>query len=304
MRFLPSFPILLSGLGLLLVTSCGDAPNLPEASSSTVPAPAIQTAEEVRSDAQAQRRAADRDYEDKIIAISLRERAGKEAARQQNALIDRDFDKATQPMEGEIDGVMDSVKRDKAIVDVDAAQKRKATGAQDAVITADQVRLKADIELKGNEKATAINDRIDHIKAVALGKHQEIAQHLSLALKDSKLEMIADELVVRRRKIDIDYQETLAQATLSHKTAEHLDELRKGQLRTLDNDLKISQTLRDEVIVDPTLAVSSKDVVIATADGVVVISGSVSTEADHQKIIATAKGIAGVVQVTDRIAVQ
>jgi osmotically-inducible protein OsmY len=72
----------------------------------------------------------------------------------------------------------------------------------------------------------------------------------------------------------------------------------------MDKDLKISQTLREDVIVDPSLSVSSKDVDISTSNGVVLISGLVPTEADHQKILSTARSIDGVMQVTDRIAVK
>jgi osmotically-inducible protein OsmY len=291
----PSFPI---------VVGCNDA-SIPSATA-TGPATgeAQQTPEGVRTDAAAQRRVVERVYEDQVIAIALREKEIKEDARRQDAGIDLDFDKSTQPKEIEIQDIVDQVKRDKAVADSNAELKGREPGAQAADIKADQLRRKAEIDLQGNEKTTAINDKIDHAKAIDLEKHQEVAKQLTQKLNDLKLEIIADERAERHQKIDIDYNATVMQDAMTHKSAEESEQVRQSELRKMDKDLKISQTLREDVIVDPSLSVSSKDVDISTSNGVVLISGLVPTEADHQKILSTARSIDGVMQVTDRIAVK
>jgi osmotically-inducible protein OsmY len=299
----------LSGLSILVIPGCGDqqSPGTSSASSSQpVSSPSVSSpsADDVRADAKRQRDAINRDYAVKFSEMKLRLQQDKDAAAQKGAQADLDRDKEVAQLEITMQGIVDSIKQEKDAVDADAVQKLKDPGSQEVAIKADQKRRKEDIELRGSNKMNTVTVKIDHAKAVDLEKHQEIDRTLTAQLKDEQQKILAEENASRRRAIDVDYEATVKLDAIKHTVAAQNEQLRQEQLRRLEKDMKISQSIRDGLASDTSVAVPSRNVDVATTDGVVEISGTVPSESDHRAIIAVATRADGVQRVNDRLAVR
>lgn len=69
-------------------------------------------------------------------------------------------------------------------------------------------------------------------------------------------------------------------------------------------DLKITQTIRKDVVADGSLSMSAKNVQIITADGKVTLRGTVKSAEEHNKIVAHAQKSAGAAAVVNQIKVK
>lgn len=294
----------LSSLSIILIGGCGDQASQSGSSASAPYAAPTPSADDVRADAKQKKDAINREYLAQFNAMKMRVQQLKDTAAQKGVQADLDRDKEVAPLEITMQGIVDGMMQEKAAVDADAGQKLKDPGAQEVVIKAEQKRRKEEIELKGSGRMNEVTVKIDHAKAVDQEKHQDIERNLNAKLKDEQQRILAEERAVRRRAIDIDYDATVKLDVIKHTAAAQNDQQRQEQLGRMEKDMKISQAIRDGVVSDASIAVPSKNVDIATIDGVVDVSGTVSSESDHKAIIAVATKADGVQRVNDRLAVR
>ncbi len=267
--------------------------------------PATQRAiDDVNADARAKKQGIDQAYHDQSLNIAFRQNLIKEKAAQQDAQVDIDRDKVVQPLKITLQSTREHEKADKQAIDLDTAQKLKAPGAQEPEITADHANRITEVERKANESIAAMNAEIERANAKAAQQHATIAKDRDNRLIETSMELEADEQAERQKKADVDAATLKKLSAISDSSTQRTSTERTAEQRTKEADMKITQTIRDEVANDKSLAPASKDIAVSTAKGVVQVSGTVQTEADRQAIIEKAKKVDGVVRVDSLLAVR
>jgi osmotically-inducible protein OsmY len=260
--------------------------------------------DQVNADARTSKQDIDQALRDQSLNIAFRQNLIKETAAHQNEQVDIDRDKVVQPLKITMQSTREQAKADQQAIDLDAGQKLKAPGAQEPAITADHTTRLAELERKTAESVAAINAEIDKADAKAKQQHALIEKDRQNRLIDTSMELEADERTARQKKADIDNATIRKLNAISEASSDRTTKDRAAEQRTRDADMKITKTIRDEVDSDKSLAMTSKDIEITTAKGVVQVSGTVPSEADRQAIIAKAKKVDGVVRVDSLIAVR
>lgn len=288
-------------LALLLSTGCDDmtARNSPDNSPETQ-----RAVNDVNTDALVKKHDVDVAYQDQETSISFQKKLIRDNAAEQDAEADLARDKVIQPLRVKIARISEQAKEDKNAVDLDIAQRLKNPGDQEAAIKADRTSRCAEIDRKATESIAAVTADIDQATLKSQQQHAAIAQEKEKKLTDKQLELESDERVARQKKADIDKATIEKLNSIGQKSSTATAQSRKDDQHTRDNDMKITQTIRDDVSNNQTLAASRRSVDITTTNGVVVVSGTVASDSDRQSIIAIAKKVDGVVRVDSLLAVK
>lgn len=67
------------------------------------------------------------------------------------------------------------------------------------------------------------------------------------------------------------------------------------------SDIAITAQIRRAIIADDTLSIAAKNIIIVTADGVVTLRGSVSSEAEKSVIEQKARAVVGIVRLDNQL---
>ncbi len=289
-------------LSLLPATGCEEM-----ASRGTAPddSPATQRAiDEINADARSKKLEIDQTYRDQSLNLAFRQNLIKEKAAQADAQADIDRDKVVQPLKITLESTREKAKADKLAIDQDIAQKSKAPDAHEATISAERASRIAEVERKSAESVAAINGEIERANAKAVQQHAAIAKDRDSRLLDTTMELEADERTARQKKADVDNAAIRKLNAIGDASTERTAKERAADQKARDADMRITQTIRDEVANDSALPATSKNIEVTTAKGVVQVSGTVQSEADRQAIIDKAKKVDGVVRVDSLIAVR
>ena len=76
-----------------------------------------------------------------------------------------------------------------------------------------------------------------------------------------------------------------------------------GDQSETEADIKLTQSIRKEVVANDTLSVTAQNIKIIAANGVVTLRGPVKTESERQQIAAVAERIAGAGRVQNQLEV-
>lgn len=66
-------------------------------------------------------------------------------------------------------------------------------------------------------------------------------------------------------------------------------------------DLSLVAAVRRDLVADPLLSLSGKNVVVVVRDGVATLRGDVADRAEHERVVARVVSVPGVVRVDDRL---
>ena len=261
-------------------------------------------ADNIRHDAQSSKEAADREFNDKSTALDFRELQSKEKTKQELATVNLERDRTVAPLVAKQEEIKAQGQRDKERVDNETTELLKAPGSQEAPIRAEAASKKADIDQKSIAAISAITSKADKADTTAKAKRIDIATDESQRLGSLQLERTANEQALRKRKIAIDTDTNMKLNKLGEQSGERNAKNRSDEAKSAENDRKITADIRGRFAEDKLLSTKTQDVRVTTNAGVVVVSGTVPSDAERRSVIDQVGKVSGVVRVEDKLAVR